>query len=92
MTEVNRKVRTPLFPLYSEVRRLLDIWDGVPNKNVINLIYAIRDQTGTPQNLVDWTDPDTWISERLEGENADLAHTIWHESNRKVNPRHINGA
>jgi restriction system protein len=92
MTESNRKVRAPLFPLYSEVRQLLAILDGVPKKNVISLIYAIRDQTGTPQNLVDWTDPDTMISERLEGENADLAQKIWHESDHTVNSRHVYGA
>lgn len=92
MTEATYKVRTPLFPLYSEVRQLLTILNGVPKKNVTQMIYAIRDQTGTPQNPVDWSDPDSWIPERLNGEDAALAHNIWAGSNRTVNPRHIYGA
>ena len=92
MTDKNYKVRTPLFPLYSEVRQLLTILEGVPKKSVTQMIYAIRDQTGTPQNPVDWSDPDSWISERLQGEEAALAGRIWHESGGTVNPRHIYGA
>ena len=61
MTHSAHKVRTPLFPIYSEVRQLLTILDDVPKKSVTQMIYAIRDQNGTPQNPVDWSDPDTWI-------------------------------
>jgi restriction system protein len=92
MVESTYKVRTPLFPLYSEVCQLLNILNGVPKKSVTQMIYAIRDQTGTPQNPVDWSDPDTWISERLSDEDADLARKIWAGSDYTVNPRHIYGA
>lgn len=91
MTEYTHKVRTPLFPVYSEVRQLLTILNSVPKKNVTQMIYAIQNQTGTPQNPVDWSDPDTWITERLNGEDAALARRIWEESHRTVNPRHIYG-
>jgi restriction system protein len=85
------KVRTPLFPPYSTVRQLLTILEGVPKAAVTGMINAIREQTGTPQNPVDWSDPDIWISERLPGEEAELAERIWEESGRTVNPRHIYG-
>jgi restriction system protein len=92
MAEITHKVRTPLFPLYSEVRQLLTILNGVHKKSLTSMIYAIRDQTGTPQNPVDWSDPDTWISDRLVGEDADLARKIWEGSNGTVNPRYVYGA
>ncbi len=86
------KVRTPLFPLYSTVRRLVELFDGVPRSAVIGMINAITEQTGTPQNTVDWSEPDVWIGERLAGTDADLARRIWNESGRTINPRHIYGA
>jgi restriction system protein len=92
LTDGATKVRTPLFPLYSSVRRLLDILEGVPKASVISMRNAIFEQTGTPQNPVDWSDPDTWIGERLAGDEAALARRIWEGSDRTVNPRHISGA
>ncbi len=92
MTHSSYKVRTPLFPLYSDVRQLLNILPGVAKKNVTGMIQSIRDQTGTPQNPVDWSDPDTWIRERLTNGDAALAKNIWERSQRTVNPRHIYGA
>lgn len=92
MSEKEHKVRTPLFPLYSWVRALLPILAGVPKKDVTHLIRAIHDQTGTPQNPVDWTAPDMWIDERLSGTDRDLAKRIWTESDKLTNPRHIYGA
>ncbi|WP_196780274.1 restriction endonuclease [Oceaniradius stylonematis] len=55
------------------------------------MITAIHDQTGTPQNPVDWSDPDTWIAERLSGEHARLATKVWIDSGKTVNPRHVYG-
>lgn len=85
-------VRTPLFPLYSEVRKLLMILDGVPRGLVREMISVIREQTGTPQNPVDWSDPDTWITTRLSGEAEYLARHIWELSDKTINPRHIYGS
>jgi len=87
-----RKVRTPLFPLYSEVRSLLPIWDGVQKEDVRELIKEIWDHTGTPQNPVDWSDPDKWIGERLSKPHQDLARQIWDETKGSVNPRHVYGS
>jgi len=87
-----RKVRTPLFPLYSEVRALLPIWDGVSKGAVRELIKEIWEHTGTPQDPVDWSDPDKWIGERLSREHQELARRIWHETKKAVNPRHVYGS
>jgi len=87
-----RKVRTPLFPLYSEVRTLLPIWDGSPKEDILSMINEVREHTGTPQNPVDWSDPDRWIEERLTGERRKFAKAIWEGSKGKVNPRHVYGS
>jgi restriction system protein len=87
-----RRVRTPLFPLYSEVRALLPVWDGVPKEEVWKLIKEIWEHTGTPQNPVDWSDPDKWIGERLRGQHQELARAIWQRTRKTVNPRHVYGS
>ena len=90
--EGERRVRNPIFPSYREVRSLLGIWPGWRRSDVTGLHATVINLSGTPQNTVDWTDPDTWISERLSGDEAGkLAKAIWEESNRTVNPRHIYG-
>lgn len=92
MSERETKVRTPLFPLYSWVRALMPIFNGQKKSDVTHLIQAIWEQTGTPQNPVDWTEPDKWIEERLHDNHAKLARRIWEDSGHLVNPRHIYGA
>ena len=49
MTEKNYIVRMPLFPLYSEVKALIEIWNGISRSTVSGMIKAIVEQTGTPQ-------------------------------------------
>jgi restriction system protein len=85
-------VQTPLFPHYSEVRHLLKALAGFAKKSdVLQCINAIFNQTGTPQNQVDWSNPDEWIPQRLTGANKALAAKIWQDSNKSLNPRHIYG-
>jgi restriction system protein len=85
-------VRTPFFPEYGKVRKLMDLWRDTTKKSAArSLIYAVYNQTGTPQDPVDWSDPDTWIDERLAGEDRELAHRIWDGSGKAVNPRHLYG-
>ncbi|MEM7747204.1 MAG: restriction endonuclease [Pseudomonadota bacterium] len=84
-------VRAPLFPLYSQVKHCLHAWKDEVVRTVRDMITAIHDQTGTPQNPVDWSDPDTWIAERLSGEHARLASKLWEDSGKTVNPRHVYG-
>lgn len=85
-------VRTPLFPLYSDVRLLVQILDGVSKDAAWGMIRAVFDQTGTPQSNVDWSQPDEWIDQRLQGANRELAKKIWANSSGTVNPRYIYGS
>ena len=87
----NLRVRVPLFPVYSELRHLLGVWPGYPRKQVTGLQTTINELRGTPQKTVDWTDPSTWIPERLKGADRELAQAIWDRSKHAVNPRHTYG-
>ena len=89
--EANLRVRVPYFPLYSGLRHLLRIWPGFPRQRVTGLQATFRELRGTPQKAVDWTDPSTWIPERLEGDDRDLAQAMWEGSKGTVNPRHTHG-
>jgi len=42
--------------------------------------------------MEDWTDPDSWILERLSGEEQALARRIWRESGKELNPRYLRGS
>lgn len=86
------KVRTPHFPRYSVVRHLLQIWAGVPKDLVRSLIQEVSEQMGSPQNPVDWSEPGSWIPERLSGEVRELASRIWEQSEHAVNPRYTYGS
>jgi restriction system protein len=85
-------VRTPLFPLHSDLKACMRAWDGESVQLVIDLHRELMELTGTPQAPVDWTEPDAWIPERLHGEHARLARKLWESSGRKTNPRHVYGA
>jgi restriction system protein len=89
--EAVRRVRTPLFPTYRELRHLLRVWPGRPRKQITGLHSTLGELRGTPQKTVDWTDPDGWIPERLAGEDRELASAIWRASEKTVNPRHTYG-
>ncbi len=84
-------IKIPLYPEYSTTRTLLKIIAGMPVadfKDMWNAVWGLR---GTPQNTVDWTDPDKWIDKRLSGKNRDIANKIWQESDKNVNPRWTRG-
>ena len=89
---MEKLVRTPLFPLYSDLRACMQAWDGENVQLVIDLHNKLMELTGTPQAPVDWTEPDKWIPERLTGEHARLAKKLWQMSNGHTNPRHVYGA
>lgn len=84
-------IKIPLYPDYSMTIMLLKIIAGMPVvdfKNMWNTIWGLR---GTPQNTVDWINPDEWIDQRLSGKDKEIANKIWQESNKKVNPRWTRG-
>ena len=78
-----RRVRLPYFPTYASVRSMMCILTGVTKRAYRNMDTTIRDQTGTPQNPVNWSDPATWIDERLDGAHAELARRVWEESDHQ---------
>jgi restriction system protein len=89
--ETEHRVRTPLFPTYREVRHLLKVLPGRLRKQVTGLQATLAELRGTPQNTVDWTEPDQWIPERLKDADRELAEAIWAGSGKTVNPRHTYG-
>ena len=92
MSKRTLKVRTPHFPLYSEVRHLIRIFEGVAQATIKAMVKAISEQTGTPRKPVDWSRPDSWIHKRLSTDSAILADRIWKESEQQINPRYIYGS
>lgn len=84
-------VKTPLFPEYNKVRALIKILNGLETDLYYNMWAQIWNATGTPQNPVNWKEPDVWIPQRLEKKEASLAFKIWTESKKNVNPRHVRG-
>ena len=85
------RVRIPYFPVYPEVRHLLRVWPGRLRKAVTGLQSTLLELRGTPQKTADWTDPATWIPERLAGDDLELAQAIWDQSEGVVNPRFTYG-
>lgn len=85
------KTITPLFPTYAQTTAMIKAISGYTRKAVHGMINEIREQSGTPQNPVDWSDPDSWINERLNGESAEIATKIWQQDNHVLNPRHSYG-
>jgi restriction system protein len=84
-------VQAPLFPTYTELGHAIRALDGEPVRRVRDMINAVFEQTGTPQNPVDWSDPDVWIKERLTGDLQALARKIWEGSKNSLNPRYLYG-
>lgn len=90
--KLSRRVRTPLFPPYSEVRDYLTILEGESKSDVYQMMKDIWDQTGTPQEPLDWSRPSEWIPQRLNGESARLATKLWSQSEERFNPRYAYGS
>lgn len=83
---------TPHLPLYSQARHFLRILDGVTYTLYRNTYDDVWEQRGNPQAQKDWTNPDVWIKERLQGEQQALAMRIWQESKGELNPRYLRGS
>lgn len=90
-TDRNLIVRAPLFPTYRDIANAMRAFRGEEVGTVRETIKAIMAQTGTPQNPVDWSDPDTWISERLVDDCRRFAEKVWGSSEKTLNPRHMYG-
>lgn len=84
-------VRVPDFPPYEGVRLLLPVCVGLTSDRITGLYRTITNLTGSPQETVDWSNPDVWIPKRLTGEQQALALKIWKATKGTVNPRYIFG-
>ena len=85
------RVRVSWFPTYRELRHVLPVWAGRSQKRVTGFHGALAQLRGTPQNPENWQDPDTWIPKKLSGHDRELAHAIWTETGKTVNPQRIRG-
>ena len=79
-------------PTYREIRQLLRVWPGRSRALIVGLHRTLRQLSGPRGNPNDWKDPDTWIQERLSGEDLELARAIWADTNKTVNPRYTRHA
>lgn len=86
------RVRAPFFNKYSSTRAVLSALEGTSKATVTGFHAALREHWGTPQENVDWSDPDSWIGERLsDADQVTFAQKIWEGSDKTANPRHIYG-
>ena len=81
----------PHYPVYSETGPVISILAGHSPSEITSMRAVINDLRGTPSEQVEWSDPDHWISERLDDEAQVLARKIWEGSDRVVNPRYTAG-
>ena len=73
-----RRVLVERLPAYREMRRLLKVWHARPKTRVTGLYNQLRELRGTPQDTVDWTNPDNWIAESVTSEDRELALPCTH--------------
>lgn len=85
------QIYIPHFPDYSEVRALLPVWNGTDRRAITRMKAEIWEHRGSPQETVDWSEPDIWIPERLAEPSRSLALATWLKTGRTVNPRYITG-
>jgi hypothetical protein len=81
----------PWLPTFSQLRGYLTAVEGIPVKALEALESAILKLRGTPQEPVSWESPETWIGQRLQGDEQALARQIWDRSGHRTNPRYLRG-
>jgi len=68
---------------------MVRLLDGEPVKRVRELMNTIFEQDVSCVPVLDWSDPEQWIEDRLTGELRVLARKIWLGSDKAINPRHL---
>jgi hypothetical protein len=68
-------------------RRRIGQHEGVEESDQCAL--SVPERRYPIQDPVDWSDPDTWIAQRLSGPDRDMALQIWQQSGKSVNPRYL---
>jgi restriction system protein len=89
--EGGNDVRVVFYPDYGSARVALSVLAGMTKSQVTGLRTAIWEHVGTYEQNVDWSDPDTWIPQRLSGEHRKAALHVWTGTKKQVNPRHMQG-
>jgi restriction system protein len=89
MTQTSESVQAPPSPTYAELVSALRVLDGEPVKRVRDLMNTLFDQAGSAPPSFDWSDPGRWIDARLPGDLRALAHKVWEDSGKALNPRHL---
>ena len=76
-------------PKYATARHFIRIMDGTSYSTYRTMWNEITSQAGNKQITVNWTEPDSWIPERLAkaDDSRRLAFRIWQESENSINPR-----
>lgn len=82
---------TPHLPPYRIACHFIRQLDTVPLALVRTVFDEIWAQRGSPQQQVEWANPDQWITQRLSEEVRDLALKLWEGSKRELNPRYYRG-
>lgn len=76
----------------SDVNRLSEFLRTAEGSEVATLRAMAKrlwEQRGTPQEPVDWSNPDEWIPERLAGVEMQAALDMWERSGKSLNPRYL---
>ncbi|MCB9831809.1 MAG: restriction endonuclease [Planctomycetes bacterium] len=81
------RVRVPDYPTNAQVDAVLRVLPGLARGRIRALQNRLAGLTGTNKDSVDWSDPDAWIGERLDGEDEETARRVWQGTKGKVNPR-----
>jgi hypothetical protein len=89
MMQSSDTVRAPPSPTFAEIGSTVRVLDGEPVKRVRDLMATIFDQAGCAPSALDWSDPERWIDERLDGDLEALARKVWEGSDKTLNPRHL---
>lgn len=90
-TQQTPNIRVPHFPRYDQARSFLKAMDGQSQRVFFSMRDSIHIYMGTPQENQDWSNPDRWIPELLQGNERELAFRLWQMSEGQVNPRHVTG-
>jgi restriction system protein len=81
--------RIPFYPSSRVMREFLRLMDGKSHRVLVSIGEFIKQHMGTPQANQDWTNPDEWIPDILNGEERELAEHLWRGSKSLVNPRYL---
>ena len=88
---MSRRQLTPELPTFESARRFMRVIDGLSLVAYQSMDTALREHYGSSKDQTNWKDPATWIPERLDGPDCELALRLWTESGGLVNPRHTFG-